>query len=67
MQVKVLPVDGTAALPTASGTAERLVADHTAGAGPALLSRPAGADLRLGSCVLRRRVLAAHAGAGAHG
>lgn len=52
MQVEVLPVDGTAALPTASGTAERLVADHTAGAGPALLSRPAGADVRLGSCVL---------------
>ncbi len=54
MQAKVLPVDGTAALPTAGGASARLVADKVAGAaGPNTLTEaPAPASALLTDAVL---------------
>ena len=51
-QSKILPVDGTAKLPTAGGTASRLVEEEKAGAGPeALKEAPAAGTPLLGSAL----------------
>lgn len=43
----ILPVDGTAKLPTAGGTAGRLVEEERAGAGPNVLTEAPGAGAPL--------------------
>ncbi|KAK9821957.1 hypothetical protein WJX81_003443 [Elliptochloris bilobata] len=44
---KILPVDGTAALPTIGGAAGRLVAEKAAGVGPVVLTQPPDATAPL--------------------
>ena len=51
-QSKILPVDGTAKLPTAGGTASRLVEEEKAGAGPeALTEAPEAGTPLLGAAL----------------
>ncbi len=52
MQSKILPVDGTAVLPTAGGTASRLVEEERAGAGPEVLTEPPQANAPLKGAAL---------------